>query len=404
MSRWIDVTWVDLLGRPHVERAADLTEPITVPKAEVMAGFGGWSDDDGYVLAVPDPSSRRGAPGGPDVVMADLHDPDGEPSPLCSRSALRRVLGRAAAEGYDVSAAAELEFFLIDPSTRLPIYREIENYSIVRGSEIEPVMRRVRTELTALGIRIEATNPEYSGGQVEVNFRHGPALRAADDATLLRSLVRNIARSEGLDATFMAKPWNDQAGSGMHVHQSVWAGARNVFFEDGCLSARGRAYIAGLLDHMAEFALFGSLTPNAYHRRADFSFAPTVVCWGGDNRTVAVRAIEADEGATRIEQRDAAADCNVYLTFAGQFAAGLEGMRRMQEPPPAVEGDAYARHDLPMLPRSFREAYDLLRHGRAKDHLGPATVEAFLEVLEPELEIAIVSVADWERDRYMASV
>lgn len=404
MREWVDLTWVDLLGRPHAVRVADPDEPVPVPRSEVAAGFDGPGDLPGVVLAVPDPSSRRSAPDGPDIVMADLREPDGSPSPLCTRSVLARVLRDLEREGYQVQAAAELEFFLLDPVSGRPLYPEIENYSIVKGAELEPIMRRVRTELEALGILVEATNPEYSGGQVEVNIRHGPALRAADDATLLRSLVRSIARSEGLEATFLAKPWTEQAGNGMHVHQSLWRDGRNAFFEAGDLSATARAYVAGLLDHLAELALFGSLTPNAYHRRTDYSFAPTVVCWGADNRTVAVRAILADEAATRVETRDAAADGNVYLAFAAQFAAGVAGIRSGKEPPAAVEGDAYGRCDLPPLPRTFEEAYRLMETGRAGRLVGEETVRAFLTALAPELEVVRISSSDWERDRYMSSI
>lgn len=404
VRNWVDVTWVDLLGRPHAVRVADPDRPVPIPRAEVRAGFDGPTEAEGFLLAVPDPSSRRSSGDGPDIVMADLREPDGSASALCSRSGLRRVLEGFERQGYRVEAAAELEFFLLDPERGGPLYPDIENYSIVKGAELEPIMRRVRTELEALGIAVEATNPEYSGGQVEINVRHRPALRAADDATLLRSLVRSIARSEGLEATFLAKPWTDQAGNGMHVHQSLWRGGRNVFFEDGGLSEVARSYVAGLLDHLPELTLFGSLTPNAYHRRADFSFAPTVVCWGADNRTVAVRTVVGDEAGTRIETRDAAADANVYLALAGQFAAGMAGIRAGKEPPPPVEGDAYVRRDLPALPRTFEEAYRLMETGRAGELVGEETVRAFLEVLAPELELARISSGDWERDRYLSSI
>ena len=211
-----------------------------------------------------------------------------------------------------------------------------------------------------MDIPIEASNPEYSGGQVEVNIEYGPALAAADRATLMRSLVRVLARKAGMNVTFMAKPWTDEAGNGMHVHQSLWRDTRNAFSEGDGLSQVARHYAAGLLSRIREYALLGSPTPNAYHRRSDHTFAPTRVCWGADNRTLAVRAITDRPKSTRLEQRDAAADCNVYLALAGQIAAGLEGVREHREPPPPAVGDAYAREDLPDLPRTFLNAYELL--------------------------------------------
>ena len=244
-----DVTWVDLLGRPRAVRVPTgrIEDPIGVPRAAVLAGYGGRTDISGHLIAVADLDSMRVPPwpDAPGIVMADLREPDGADSPLCSRTALRRVLAEAASDGYTIAAASELEFFLLDPATGGPIYAEIENYSITKGSEAEPVMRRVRNELRSMDIPVEASNPEYSGGQMEVNLTYGPALGAADAATLMRSLVRTIARQEGFDATFMAKPWTDQAGNGMHVHQSLWRDGRSAFSDAGRLSGLGRSYLAG---------------------------------------------------------------------------------------------------------------------------------------------------------------
>jgi glutamine synthetase len=403
-----DVTWVDLLGRPRAVRVPveRLDEPIRVPRAAVLAGFGGWPEAEGELVVVPDTSSLRRAPwpDAPSVVMADLHEPAGGASPLCSRSALRSTLARVAERGYEIQAASEFEFFVLDPATGGPLYPQIENYSITRGAHVEPIVRRIRNELREMRIPVEASNPEYSGGQIEVNITYGPALEAADRATLLRALVRRLARDEGLETTFMAKPWTDQAGSGMHVHQSLWRGRDSIFHEAGRLSEVGRHYVAGLLAHMAALALFGCPTPNAYHRRTDLSFAPTVICWGRDNRTLAVRAIEGDPSSTRVEQRDASADCNVYLTFAGQFAAGLDGIDRALDPPDPVEGNAYERVGLPRVPRTFLEAFELMRDGTARGLLGSATIDAYLGVLEPELSVWLTSSSDWERERYLSSM
>ena len=204
----------------------------------------------------------------------------------------------------------------------------------------------------------------------------------------------------------MAKPWTGQAGSGMPVHQSARQDGRNIFADDtGGLSAAERHYVAGLLEHMAGLALLGSATPNPYHRRAGYSFAPTAACWGWDNRTLAVRAITGTEPATRVEQRDAAADCNIYLTMAGQFAAGLAGLRAGKEPPEPTTGNAYARTDLPPLPRYFPQAHDKLAGSAlARDALGEATVTAYLDMLAAETTVLAQSSCDWERHRYLHSI
>ena len=294
MTTWAHVLWTDLLGHPHVVRVRSSAlgrRRLTVARSHATRGFG--SPWDGTVpgadlVLVPDPATERGIPWQPDtrLVIADLTEPDGEPSALCGRSALRRVIARLSDDGLRVSCAAELEFYLVDAETREPVYADIENYSITKGAEFEPLMRQVRNRLSEMDVTIEASNPEYSGGQFEVNILHGPALESADRAVLLRSAVRALARDAGLGATFMAKPWTDRSGSGMHVHQSLWHGDDNVLFGGHELSPTGRYYVAGLLRRMREFTLFGSPSPNAYHRRSDYSFSPTTVCWGFDNRSV----------------------------------------------------------------------------------------------------------------------
>ena len=414
---WVDVYWTDLVGRCRFVRVGSgaAADGVRLPRSLVTAGFSGPGPDSGDVRLVPDWGSARPNPwdDSAQVVLGDLMGLDGQPDPSCSRSALRAVLDRAAADGLEIQASAELEFYLIDPGTRLPIYDEINQYSLTKGAELEFLLHDLRERLAVLGIPIEAVNPEYAGGQAEVNIKYTEALAAADRAVLTRHLVREMARSHGLDATFMAKPWTEQAGSGMHVHQSVWqsravaaAGdARaNLFYTAGGLSEAGHSYVAGLVRYMRELVLLGSATPNAYHRRADYSFAPTRICWGADNRTLAVRAITGSAGSTRVEQRDAAADCNIYLAMAGQFAAGLAGLAGRWSPPDAVTGNAYTRADLPLLPESFPEALDLLASSElARTALGPV-IDVLLELLRPERTVLIASSADWERDRYMSVV
>ncbi len=409
-SGWNDLVWIDLAGRPQVVRmpAADNVSPPQIDSSAVVAGHSPAGQGGGRrLLLFADPATARPDPFEPGVtvVLADIAEADGTPSPMCSRTALKRVLAAFADDGLVVVAAAELEFFLLG-ADGAPLYPEIEQYSITKGTQLEAILAPVRNDLPRAGIEVEASNPEYSGGQVEVNLRHGDALAAADQATLLRWYLRQIARRAGLDATFMAKPWTDQAGSGMHVHQSAWRDGRNIFADGtGGLSTTGRFYVAGLLQHMAELALFGSGTPNAYHRRAGYSFAPTAACWGWDNRTLAVRAITGTESATRVEQRDAAADCNIYLTMASQFAAGLAGLRAGKEPPEPTTGNAYARTDVPPLPRFFPEAYDALTGSAlARDALGQATITAYLDMLAAENAVLAESSCDWERDRYLHSI
>lgn len=402
--RWVDLVWTDLVGRAHVLRARrDAAEegPLTVSRGELVGGFAG-SDDPARLELVPDWSSERGLPwdDGVSVCVAELHE-DGSPSPLCPRAFLRSVSARAAADGLRIEAAVELEFYLVDPETRLPAYDQIDNYSLSRV-EPEAAVAAIRNQLRAMAVAVEASNPEYSGGQYEINIAHAELLAAADQAVLARHLIGPLARGAGFDATFLSKPWTERSTSGVHVHQSLWRGDVNVFFEppEG-ISSEARSYLAGLLECAPQFALLTSPTPNGFHRRADGSFAPTVSSWAFDNRTTAVRAVLGGEAGTRIEYRDGSADCNLYLTIGAPVLAGLDGIARGLEPPALVVGNAYERDDLPALPRTFVEAYDALQGSELAARLLPRPLlDSYLAALAPELELAIVCSSDWERDRY----
>lgn len=404
-TSWIDVVCTDLVGRAHVVRATrDACEggELTIPLARVLRGFGELPEAvPGTVTLRPDWATERPLHWDPDVcvVMADLYE-NGAPSPYCARSFLRSVAGDAEGQGLRVIAAVELEFYLVDPATGRPIHGWVDNYNLSR-LEAEPILTAIRNDLRAMSVAVEASNPEYSGGQFEVNIAHGDLVAAADQAVLVRLFTGVIARRSGLDATFLAKPWGDQAGSGVHVHQSLWREDTNVLFGGhDALSQQGLSYLAGLLASMPEFALLGSPTPNGYHRRADGSFAPTVVAWATDNRTAAVRAVLGSASATRIEHRDGGADCGIYLTVGAQVLAGLDGIDRGLKPPPPVVGNAYEQ-DFPALPRTFLEAFDRLRDSDLAARLLPAPLlDGYLALLEPEVEVLITSSADWERERY----
>lgn len=406
-SSWLDLVWTDIVGRTHLVRTtheACESGGVEVRLADVVSGYGDGEPvvgPDRPLELRPDLSTERVLPWDGDVTvcLADLYE-EGEPSPYCSRSFLREVAGDAARRGYTVRAAVELEFYLLDPATRLPIYDQIDNYSLSR-TEGEETIAALRNEMRQMGIGIEASNPEYGGGQFEVNISHAELLAAADHANLARHFTHTLAHRRGLLATYLSKPWTDQSSSGVHVHQSLWSGERNVFYGgEESLSPEGLAYLAGVLESMPDFALLGSPTPNGFHRRADGSFAPTVVAWATDNRTTSVRVIYGGESATRIEHRDGGSDCNLYLTMGAQVLAGLDGIDRQASPPASVAGNAYEQ-DLPTLPRTYLEAYERLQGSELARRLIPSTMlETYLAVLAEEVELSITSAADWERERY----
>lgn len=406
--KWLDIAWTDLLGRCHLTRVRDerADDGVATPMSVVAAGYASLNPSSGRLLLVPERSSERPNPFSPGAGLAvgSLLEEDGAPSPFCTRGALMRVLDRFGLEGYRIQAAAELEFFLLNPTTLQPLWADVNQYSITKGGEIEDVLGQIRRKLLEADIPVEAMNPEYSGGQVELNIKHAPADQAADYAVLSRYFAREIIRSTGLDATFLAKPWTDQAGNGLHVHQSLWVGTKNVMYQGGDLSHLARCYLAGLLANMRELALLGSSNPNAYHRRAGASFAPSGISWGIDNRTVAVRAIVGSEHATRIEQRDASADCNIYLAFAGQFGSGLDGIHRELTLVEPVTGNAHHQEGNDRLPMTFVEAMGAFAHSAIARNLLGSLADMFESVLRVELEEVLANSADWERHRYISAM
>lgn len=354
---WRDYAWVDRHGRVRtVSASAD--DDALVGAVRISAQDAGWPIGGRWLRLAPDEASCRPSPWQPDreIVLCDLVEEDGSPSDLCPRTTLKRALAVAAGVGCEVIAAAEVEFHLSDLDGN-PVSRRIDNYGIVAGAAYEHILGEVRA-LRASGVPVTGSNPEYGGGQFEINLLHEEALRAADAVSLLRSWIAVIAGRYGLRATFAAKPWPDGSGSGLHFHQSLWRGSENAFFHDGALSRMGEHYLAGLLDALPELAVLGSPTPAAYRRRSDGSFCPTTVSWGGDNRTVAVRVLADDAATTRIEQRDAASNANIHHALAGQVRAGMRGVALSLEPPPRVDGNAYDI-EAPPLPRTLHEALAL---------------------------------------------
>lgn len=379
MSELVDIAWPDLDGRLRFESVRDAE--ASAAELEIDPVELGWADLTEPLRPVPN-GPRIESPWNPGraAQLCFLVDRAGERSAACTRTILARALAAADRIGRRPVMAAEVELLLRTRPGGEPVYPNIDHYGIVAGAPYEPVMRRLRA-LRFESVRVTASNPEYGPGQFEINLSHGPAMAAADAVCVLRSWSETTAAAEGLVADFSAKPGDELSGNGLHVHQSLWCGDRNAFW-DGGLSAAGRSYLAGLLEGMSELAALGSPSEDAYLRREDGSFCPTVVCWGGDNRTVAVRALDGSEGATRLEQRDAAADANPYLIFAGQIQAGLRGIERGADPGAATTGNAYDDDELHRLPTDLGVALELLESsdlGRVT--LGTDTHAALLATL-----------------------
>lgn len=358
------------------------------------------------VTLVPLEHTARPVPWRPGTVqvLAEVRSQeDGRPHVLDPRDALKTVLGRWADLGFEVKLALELEFYLLDPDTQRPHGREVNCYAVHDDPRTEEVVTEIRNQLLAFGVPIEASNPEYSPGQFEVNLRYESALDAVDNGVRFRSAVKEIAARNGYLATFMGKPFDELSGNGMHVHQSLWNDGRNAFRDDDApfgLSTTAMQYVAGLYRGLRDLTLLGSPTVNDYKRRQDGTFCPTTTAWGTDNRTLAIRAITAG-GSTRIEQRDAAADCNPYLAVAGQLVAGLSGVQEALTPPPPTEGDAYTEVGTQRLPTNVLEAALLLEQSSIAAALPKQLIDVYVSTCRFEHDQVTRRVTDIERDRYL---
>jgi len=327
---------------------------------------------------------------------------DHKPVPIDPRQVLIRQIERATAMGYTVNVGTELEFYLLDKETLKPRDNDIQVYSLVRAAEMEHVLGAIRQQINETCIPIEQSNPEYAPGQVEVNIRYGEALQAADRVVMFRTLVKQLATEHDYLATFMAKPFADQSGSGFHTHYSLWKDGKNAFADNGKLNAVGRNFVAGLQKRMAETALCGSPTPNGFRRRQPYTFCPINSTWGPDNRTVGIRIIEGADSAVRAEKRDAGADCNPYLLIATDLAAGLDGIEQGLEPSPATLGNAYEAEDAEPIPTSIGEAIEAARGSQfMKDVLGEHMFELYLQQSEREVGFFDDQVTQVEVDRYI---
>jgi glutamine synthetase len=293
---------------------------------------------------------------------------DGRPYEGDPRHALRAVVDRYKARGLTPVVAVELEFFLIDDSGRklqVPVSprsgkrrKAAETLSIRALDAFDTFFTDLYEACEEMDIPADTAISEAGLGQFEVNLMHcDDALRAADDAWLFKMLVKGLARRHGFAASFMAKPYEDYAGSGLHTHFSVLdADGRNIFDDGGPLGTETlRHAVAGCLNAMVGSTLVFAPHWNSYDRMVPGAHAPTGICWGYENRTAAVRIPSGSHKARRIEHRVAGGDVNPYLMLAAILGAALNGIEDKAEPPAPITGNAYAL-DLPQVPTTWTDA------------------------------------------------
>ena len=378
--------------------------------------YTGWHTGYPDAMAVVDAGTFRRVPweGGIPFFLGDFRD-KGEALRICPRGLLKQVIGRASAAGYSAFFSQEFEWFnFIAPaageplsfSALKPLTQGMFGYSILRASQGSTYFHALFDELKRFGVPLEGLHTETGPGVYEAAILYSDVLEAADRAVLFKAGVKEIAYRHGVLPTFMAKISPDLPGCSGHVHQSLWAGDRNLFYDADAptgISSLMESYIAGQLFCLPHILPMVAPTVNSYKRLVEGAWAPTTLTWGIDNRTVALRALPGSAASTRLETRVVGSDSNPYLAMAACLAAGLYGVQQeLSLTTPATRGNGYADKSHGVLPRNLWEATQNMKHSPlAKELFGEAFVDHFVRTGEWEWTQFGQAVTDWELKRYL---
>jgi glutamine synthetase len=356
----------------------------------------------GEVRLAPDPDTFAVLPYAPDQarLLCDMHTLDGAPWENCPRSFLKRMAAHAADAGLTVQAAFEYEFYLArEQDGRFAPADDSLCFSSDGMDRAGAVIGEVLDALDRQGLQPRQYYPELGPAQQELSIQHAPLLAAADRQIAVRETVRGVALRHGLVASFAPKPFPDQAGSGCHVHLSLWRDGRNLLYDPVGqlgLSALGRGFIAGLLAHLPALLAITCPSVNSYRRLAPSMWSSAYTCWGSDNREAAVRVASPFAGrveaSTNLELKAIDGSANPYLALGAIVAAGLDGIQRGLDPgeplstaPDAVPEAERERRGIRRYPTSLAEAIAALEGDPLLlDAFGPALAREFLAVRRAE--------------------
>lgn len=385
--------------------------PGSIVGVDVLGGDVGetglvWETGDADRIARPVPGGLVSAPWlGADVaqVMCSLHELTGEVAELDPRAVLARVLARFAADGLTPVVACEMEFYLVEhrrtrdgmirlrrsPTTGRDPYGP-QGHGLLETEEAGDFLRMLWQVADVQGVPVKGVSAEAAPGQLELTLLHrADALKAGDEALAFKRAAKGVARKIGCDATFMAKPFADIAGSGMHIHMSLLDGdGANVFAADAVEGTPDLRYaIGGMAATMADAMAVLAPNANSYRRYQARSYAPVAPTWGINNRTVALRIPAGDRDGRRIEHRVAGADANPYLALAVVLAGAHHGLTHGIDPGPATAGDGYAAAAAAgsRLPTDWVAAIDRFAASAVmRDYLGDAFVDTYSTIKRSE--------------------
>ena len=400
-----------------------LTDGMTFDGSSID-GFSRVQEAD--VLAIPDPDTFEIVPWGdrkePEArVFCDIHNLDGTPFAGDPRQVLRRHMKAAHEMGLTFYVAPDIEFFYFEPLVpgEAPVPIDQGGFFDLTTNDVTGELRKrtIRT-LEQMGIPVEYSFHEDAPGQQEIDLRHTDALTMADSVMTFRLAVREIAARNGAHATFMPKPLEGVQGSGMHVHLSLFEGDNNAFFDADDsynLSAKAKAFMAGLLRHAPEITAVTNQTVNSYKRLVPGFEAPVHLSWARNNRSGLIRVPIAKNDnplATRLEYRSPDPACNPYLAFSLMLAAGMKGIEEGYILPDEADANLFEIGDevleqlgIGQLPTSLAAALETMeRSTLVREALGEHIYEWFLRSKRIEWRDYKTHVSAFERDRYLTSL
>jgi glutamine synthetase len=383
-----------------------------------IEGFARIEESD--MVALPDPATFQMLPwrsGERPVarMFCDIVNPDHTPYDGDPRYVLKRLLSKLKEKGYTYYLGPELEYFYFK-SNKDPEVIDSGGYFDSRPLDMASDLRRETIfALQDMGIDVEYSHHEVAPSQHEIDLRYDEALSMADKTMTYRIVVKEIARQNGFYATFMPKPIFGENGSGMHVHQSLFAGQQNLFFDGNDpyhLSKIAKGYIAGIMKHAREIIAVTNQWVNSYKRLVPGYEAPVYISWARRNRSTMIRVPmykPGKEAATRIEFRAPDPACNPYLAFAVMLAAGLRGVENEYELPDPIEEDIYEmtakekdERGIVTLPGNLYEAIlEVEKSELVKEALGEHIFNKFLENKKIEWDIFRTHVSKFEIEKYL---
>ncbi|MCK4938164.1 MAG: glutamine synthetase [Methanosarcinales archaeon] len=422
--KFIRLWFTDILGT--MKSFAITKEELELAMDEGM-GFDG-SSIEGYrdieesdMVAMPDPSTFQILPWRPQEratarMFVDVLNPDGSPFEGDPRYVLKRNLKHAADKGYTLYVGPELEYFYFKSCDKTEVIDKGGYFDLTPLDLATDLRRETVFALENMGIKVEYSHHEVAPSQHEIDLRYNEALKMADDTMTYRLVVKEVAQKEGLYATFMPKPIFGENGSGMHIHQSLFKGSSNAFYdanEKYNISKIGQGYIAGILKYANEMCSVLAQTVNSYKRLVPGYEAPVYVAWANRNRSALVRVPMYKPGkelATRMELRCPDPACNPYLAFSVMLAAGLEGIEKGYELEDPVEKNIFAMSKTEMksagiksLPSNLKEAIDATEQSElVRKALGDHIFDRFIEIKNREWDDYRIQVTPYEVDKYLS--